>query len=451
MARRDLSQKDASDHAASELQQIIRTEQRLAKPSVPTVTSQQAMKEERLFQAASNRDITRVLFVSYNTELLNPTQQSLDGYVNISELFDEVHILILREGIPPKNPVLRVADNVWLYTASARHWWLTPFAGLDLIKNQLEFAAGFRPDLIVARDPFESAIVAARIGKKYKRPTQLHIVDDYSTTEFMKRSRHNFWRLFLPFFTVPKFPSVRTLTTAMHARLQKKFVIPDLAVLPRYQNYEALIESKARLDLKATYRPFIFFMVYVGRLNHESTLYRAIDATRFVLRNPRVGLIVLGDGKARGEFEKRTKLLGIERQVVFETRVKDVVPYLKSSNLLIVTDTDAASEEVVLQGAAAGIPMVMARTDKREDTFVHGESAFLCEATDVQAFTDRVDDLLNNIHLRKQFVENSQEIIRQQFHHDPSEYREAYRTSIEQAFFVESDKAQAEVAKDTED
>lgn len=438
MARRDLSRRDASDHAASELEYVIRSEKRLAEPVVKQITAEQAMREERVYQVSSERNVTRVLFISQNTELLNPTKQSLDGYINISDLFDEVHILILRQGIPPKNPVLRVAPNVWLYTASAKYWWSTPKAGMEMLEEQLVFASGFRPDLIVARDPFESAVVALRAAKKFSKPTQLHILDDYSTSDFLKREKANFWRLFFPFFTVPKFLSVRTLTDNILARLQKKFVIPDGAVLPRYQNYEAILTQQTTLDLKEKYKPFIFFLIYMGSLGYESTFYRAIDAARFVLRNRRVGMIVLGDGGARREFERRAKILGIEDQVVFETRKEDVVPYLKSGNILIVTDTNLESEEVVLKGAAAGIPMVMSRTDRREDIFTHGESAFLCEAEDVQAFTDRINDLLNSVGLRQTFAENSQDIIRKKFHHDPREYREAYRASIEQAFFAGS-------------
>lgn len=436
MARRDLSQRDAADYAASELQYIIRSEQRTAEGSVRTVTAEQALRAKRMLEFTSNRNVTRVLFISYNTELLNPVRQSLDGYVDIRNLFDEVHILILRTGIAPKDPVLRVAPNVWIYTAAASHWWLTPRAGMEMLKNQLEFATGFRPDLIVARDPFESAVLALRAAKLYNRPTQLHILDDYRTSDFLRRSRQNFWRLFLPTFTVSRFSSVRTLTDTMMTWLQKKYVISDIAMLPRYQNYEALIDAKTDLDLKEKYKPFIFFLLYVGQLGHESTLFRALDAARFVLRNQRVGMIVLGDGPARSEFEKRAKILGIEKQVIFETKSEDVLSYLKSANMLIVTDTDPESEEIVLRGAAAGIPMIMSRTEKRDDLFVHGEDAYLCEPSDVQAFTDRVNDLLNSVPQREEFIENAQEMVREKFHHDPREYQEAYRTSIEQAFFV---------------
>lgn len=438
MARRDLSHRDASSYAASELEYVLKREKRVAEPIVKTISPQEAMTQARVFESRSERDITRVLFISRNTNLLNPTQQTLDGYINISELFDEVHILILRQGITPKNPVLRVAPNVWMYTAASKFWWWTPVAGLRMVEEQLVFASGFRPDLIVARDPFESAIVAYKAGEKYNRATQLHILDDYTTGDFLIKERHNFWRRFMPRFLISRFHSVRTLSSSLLAVLQKKFIVSDLDVLPRYQNYEALIDAPASLNLKEKYPAFVFTIVFAGSLSHESTLHRALDAARFVLKNPRVGMIVVGDGPARVEFQKRAKLLGIDRQVVFEYTDVNEVPYLKSANMLIVTDTTIDSEELVLKGAAAGIPMVMSRTQKREDIFAHGESAFLCDPTDVQAFTDRIDDLLNNVGLRKQFIMAGQDIIRTKFHNDPHEYREAYRTSIEQAFFADT-------------
>jgi len=438
MSKRDLSRWDVSDRAASELEYVISSAKRKANPGVPSVTADEAIRGEKVFDSKSSRNVTRVLFISRNAELLNPTQQTLDGYINISELFDEIHIIILRQGIEPKNPVLRPAKNVWIYTAASRIWWKTPGAGIAMAERQLEFASGFRPDLIIARDPFESAVVAYQLGKKYNRPTQLHVLDDFSGTGFFKKRDNNFCRWLMTFFLIPKFSSVRTLTKNVATVIQKRFDIVDLDVLPKYQNYQALIDSEHKIDLKERYKPLIFFMLYIGKLDKDSTLHKIMDATNSLLRNPRVGLIVLGDGPAKKEFEKKAKALGIEGQVVFENRVIDPVLYLKSANILLVSDTTSYSEELVLKGAAAGIPMIMSSTEKREDTFVDGKSAFICDPSDTEVFNAKMSDLLNHIETRHLFTENSQNIIRRQFHNDQNNYQVAYRTSIEQAFFADA-------------
>ncbi len=436
MTRRDLSKRDASHHAASELDYIIRSESYGADSKVQKVSAEEAMTGDRVIETDTSRNITRVLFISQNTDLLNPTRQTLDGYLNISDLFQEVHILILRRGITPKNPVLRVAKNVWLYTAAATCWWQLPWAGLRMAEDQLEFASGFRPDLIVARDAFESAVVAQKLGEKYGKATQLHVLDDYTAASFLKQSRRNFWRLVLPKYTIPRFRSIRTLTDVMRGRLERDYEIPDIKTLPRFQNYEALIDSPVQIDLKQKYKGFIFFMLFVGDLNYQSTLHEVLDAARFVLTNQRVGLLVLGEGKTKREFEKRAKTLGIENQVIFENRPADIVPYLKSANMLLVTDTGYQSDELTLQAAAAGIPMVMTRTDRREDIFVDEKSAFICEPSDVQSISNRINDLLNDIELRKVFVHEGQTAIRERFHNNLQIYRESYRSSIEEVLFL---------------
>jgi len=440
MARRDLSTADASLSAASELEYVIHREKK-HQTEEKRVSAQEAMTQAPVFQANDGRDITRVLFISQNTALLNPSQQTLDGYLDLESLFDEVHILILRTGIPSRTPVLRVSDKMWMYTVSTKHWWQKPGAGLEMLDEQLVFASGFRPDLIVARDAFESAVVAYRAGAKYHKPTQLHILNDYVGGE--SKLQLSFWRRFFTRFTIPRFESVRTMTSNMQTYIQKHFVISDVATLPRFQDYAHLMRSEHAIDLKHKYQPHIFFLLYIGNLNHESTLHRALDAARFTLKNIRVGMIVLGDGVVKGEFAKRARVLGIEEQVIFEKDTSQALAYINSAHILVVTDTDGDSDQLVLKAAACGIPMVMARNEMREDLFAHGESAFLCDPGDTQAFTDNIDILQNDIQIRKALVQNARQIIDKKFHGNKSQYQEAYRTSIEQAFFVgTSDEAE---------
>lgn len=436
MARKNLSKLNANEFASNSLDYILEKEKR-SKDDTRYLSVEEAINESTVYKASSNRNETRVLFISRDESLLNPTQQSLDGYTNISDLFDEVHILILRQGIKAKNPVLRVAKNVWLYTASDRDWWKTPFAGMSLARQQLVFAEGFRPDLIIARDPFESTVLGLMLSKKYQRPLQLHILEDYSKLEFIKKDKRNIWRSRLAPYVISRIKSVRTSTVALHDLIKIKFSVKDLAVLPRFNNYESLISIPQTIDLRARYKPFVFIMLYIGKLTNESAVNRAIDAGRFGLRNPHVGLIILGDGPAKKMFEKRAEILGIKEQVVFETDVRDVVPYLKSANVLIVPDVDIESEEVALKGAAAGIPMVLSRTPVREDIFTDGESALFCAPDNIDEFSLKLNILMNDVLLRKHMVQLAQEMIVAKFHDDPNKYLNAYRKSLEQVLFIE--------------
>jgi glycosyltransferase involved in cell wall biosynthesis len=434
MARRDLFTTDASDVERSRLENILKAEQR-AKDTTRYLSIEEARSDDSLYEVKTTRDVTRVLFISEDESLLNPAQQSLDGYTNIADLFDEVHILILRTGIPTKTPVLRVADNVWLYTATHRYWWLTWKSGYALAEDQLVFADGFRPDLIVARDPFASAVVALMLSHKYERPVQVHILEDFMSKRFLEMGV-NRWRRFFAYYTLRQIESVRTNTRATFDRLAKEYSFIDLALLPRFNNYEMIMKEPPTLNLKEKYKPFVFIMLYVGALDHDSRFTIALDGARFGLKNPHLGLIAIGNGPAKREYAERAEMFKIKEQVVFEPRVADIVPYLKSANVLIVPDTTPESEELVLKGAAAGIPMIVAKTPAREDMFTDGVSALLCDPMAVDQYSLKLNILMNDIVLRRQMAEAAQDIIRTRFHEDPELYKKAYRESIEQVLFL---------------
>lgn len=436
MARRNLS-RDSTSHANSELDLILKETSKARRvDAVPSVTAEQAMKEARLVQHQSQRDITRVLFISQDLELLNPTHQSLDGYLDISEVFDEVHILVLRKGIRPTKEALRPHKNVWIYTAAGSYAWQLPMRGQELLRQQLVFADGFRADLVVARDPFESALVALWVHKKFRTPIQLHVMINFYTDYFTGLAKGNWLRRWVARYAIPKFPSIRTTTQRIQQLMEEHFKIPDTKRLPQLNLYESIDSVRQTLDLKQKYPQYVFNLLFVGDLNEKSKVIQAIDTARFMLLNQRISLIILGDGPLYRDCQKRVELLGIDKQVIFERRSRDRVQYLKAANLLIVTDTDPQSEELVLQAAGAKIPMVMVHTEAREDMFTHLESAYICPPNDPQALADGIHELMNNYAVRRLIVEQAFALITERFHQDPEEYRQDYRDSIEQALFA---------------
>jgi glycosyltransferase involved in cell wall biosynthesis len=392
-------------------------------------------------EISTDRNTTRLLFISRDTSLLNQTKQSLDGYLNLSDVFDEVHIVILQPGILTKNPVLRVADNVWLYVASAKHAWLTPIVALELIKNHLFFAGGFRPDLIVARDPFECALVAYLVGRWYDRPTQVHVLVDFLSPATPEKESLAWWQKRLAHVLVPRFQSIRTNTDQLLQKITKKFPHSiDAATLPRFRDVRPVSDISVA-TIKNIYRQFSVIVLYVGDFSHGGLAYQAIDMSRELLRNPRVGLVMIGDGPTRNECIKRAELMGYKTQVVFEKRVDDIALYLHTADMLIVPDTTTEGDEVVMQAAAYGLPMVVAQTPLRADLFIDGESAFLFEAKNISEAAGKLGRLLNENNLRHIFSEAVHEIAETRLHDDPVVYREAFRASIEEAILVAAEQS----------
>ncbi len=399
------------------------------------VSVKDELRASPIIERESSRIKSRVLFVTRDISVLEKNSIAQLHFKNLALVFDEVHILVLSLLWQTKKGVERLDTNIWAYTTSAQYWFMQPFVALSVSRSQLQFTDGFRPDIVVALDPFESGVAGMLIAEKYDRAFQVHVVEDFFEPEFLGKDPANKWRLRVASYVLKRAECVRTTTNSLKERLQKKFKhVKDITLLPRHYNIEAIAAATETGTIKDVFPQYAFVALFVGKLDHESTLFRALDAARSILHSKSIGLVVVGNGVTKKEAEKRALILGIKEQVVFEPDETKLIIYLKSADILLCTDTTEASDEVVIKAAAAGLPILASETPLRTDLFTDGESAFLVPKEDTIGFSQKLVKFLNTPALRTQFSENARDIIKMRLHEDPEAYRQAYKDSIEGVF-----------------
>ena len=412
---------------------------------VERVAVSEARLGAKVVTTMTGRTATRLLLITTNTSFLNQANASLDGYIALQDVFDEVHVVVLRTGIVARSPVLRVADTIWMYVAAAPSRLSTPLAAWRLIKEQFVFADGFRPDLIVARDPFESALVAYVAGRVYQRPCQLHL--GQYLIQIKIPGRFNRLERLLAGYLIPKFASVRTITDEDKHQLSRWYPqIKDIDALPRYRGVSTLIGRSRTRTLAEKFPQFSFFILYIGDLGHDSTAFRALDAARAALQNPRVGMVIVGDGPARAEFMNRAKLLGVANHVIFERTVDSPYDYLLSADVLLVTDVTSAGDDWCIAAAASKTSVVATTTVGRSDIFGSGETILMADPTDTLALERSVMKILNDNSLCFRLTEAAIMTVLTRIHDDPAVYTKAYQESIERAIIVDDDAKATAVA-----
>ncbi len=434
---------DPSAKAGAVLEYVLNDEPKIEEV-VTDLKPQSAIEEELtkkplVASAASARSQSRVLFITQDVSVLIEGSLQQLHYKNLSTIFDEIHIIVLCESWQARRDVVRLEKNMWAYSTAARFWWLQPFVVEDIARSQLQFTDGFRPDCIIALDPFEAGICGMLLASYYKREFQVHVCEDFLLPEFKKKLPENRRKVFMASIVLRRSRSVRVSTLVLKNTLAKKFAhIKDLALLPRQYDVKSIIAATENLPAGDLFPQFTLVVLFVGVLDHESTLFRAMDACRTILQSPKVALVVVGDGPAKKEFQKRAEILGIRKQVLFESDTAKTIPYMQSSDIFICSDTTEASEEVVISAAAVGIPLLLAKTALRNDLFVDGESGFLCDKEDTIDFFHKLGKFVNESSLRTQFATNAKDVIKTRLHEDPEAYKLAYRDTIEGIFIVDS-------------
>lgn len=386
----------------------------------------------------SDRDNVRTLFVTTDTRYVEPGTAEQQHFADLAQFVTEVHIMVLRTGRGPIK-VERPMPNVWLYHVSGRFQFSLLFAARAAAKQHLTFANVVRPDVVIALDPFVSALAAKKIARALKRPWQVHVPINPFNLEWLAAEKQHAQLMQIARKTLKRAPSVRTATDATAEAIRKRYPrCPDVAVLPRRYNLNAY-ERPVTADIHATYTQFNFIMLAEGPLRADSHLHDAIAATHQLLRSKHIGLVILGSGRAKQLFQEKTQLLGVAENIVFADQSVDHPLYYQTADVLIETSTDDAGDERVLRAIAARTPIVAYRNEFRDSFLTDGESALLSAPGDSFMLGQAVRRLLNDQTLRRQFARQAANISKDQIHEDLTAYFKAYRSSITTAIAKTAD------------
>jgi glycosyltransferase involved in cell wall biosynthesis len=401
-----------------------------------TVTAGTARRSDPMLEAVSERDSVRLLIFTKNVALRQLGSLSQKRLLEFSDMFAEIHVIILNEETEETVPTVRLSDNVWLYCTESAYWWKMGFDAHRIAREQLTFVGGFRADIIVAEDPFESGAVAHFIAEKYDRPLQVHILEDIYDPEFREHDEHNMWRPLVARFVLSRADCIRTISDSIRTRIVNEH--PHLAevteTLPVYYNLEAWRDMTPTMNLKERYPQFKLIVLHVSSMQAKSHTAEVIQGIAPILRlYPTIGLVIVGNGPYRSALEKQVIALGIYSQVEFEPVPEEIVSHMKSANMLIHLSEDPNDDPIVLEAAAVKLPMIASTASIAGVIFKDSESAFLCESADPACVSHHTKAFLNDNQARARLALNAQESVFERIEQDYTAYLLAYRNSIERA------------------
>ncbi len=399
------------------------------------VSAGAARVSDPLLEVVSERNTVRLLLFTKNIGMRQLGSLAQKKLLELGTMFSEIHVVILNERSEEDTvPTVRLAENIWLYCTESNDWWKTGFDAYRLAKEQLEFGGGFRADIIVAEDPFESGAAAHFIASKYDRPLQVHILEDIYDPEFKERDGHNVWRLFVAHFILGRADCVRTSSENIRERVLVEYPKLESFIesLPLYYNLEAWRDMTPTMSLKERYPQFKFIILHISSMHARSHTGEVIQGVAPILRlYPTIGLVIVGNGPYRPALEKQVIALGIHGQVEFEPVPDEILSHMKSANILIHLSEDAHDDTVVIEAATVKLPMIALSTSIAGTLFKDSESAFLCDTPDPACVSYRVKNFLNDNQARSRLAINAQEAVFERIEQDYMAYLLAYRSSIE--------------------
>lgn len=121
---------------------------------------------------------------------------------------------------------------------------------------------------------------------------------------------------------------------------------------------------------------------------------------------------VLGEGMSRSELERLRADLGIEQTFLMPGEVKDVREELSRSDIFCLTSEYEGFGIVVLEAQQMGIPVVAFRYVGVDDLIEDGQDGYVIPFGDVEAFAQRLRELMSSAEERQRLSDNGRIAVR---------------------------------------
>jgi glycosyltransferase involved in cell wall biosynthesis len=157
----------------------------------------------------------------------------------------------------------------------------------------------------------------------------------------------------------------------------------------------------------------------VGRLEpikDHATALRALG--RVVARRPEARLVLVGDGPEKGRLHELAGRLGLLSQIRFLGMRYDVPRVLAGADLLLLSSTSEGIPLALIEGMAAGLPVVSTNVGGVPEVVVHGTTGLVAPAGDEAALAGAILRLAEDASLRRQMGENGRQRAQTMFSED---------------------------------
>ncbi len=174
-----------------------------------------------------------------------------------------------------------------------------------------------------------------------------------------------------------------------------------------------------RLLAKHNLKPDEKIILFVGgldRAHYFKGLEYLISAKCQILNSK---LLIVGDGDLKPHYKKMAADLKISDQIIFTDAIEidDLPKYYNLANVLVLPSVDRSEAFgiVLIEAMACGKPVIASDLPGVRSVVDNGENGFLVEPKNTSQLTEKINYLLNNLDIAKQFGENGRKKVEEKY------------------------------------
>lgn len=134
-----------------------------------------------------------------------------------------------------------------------------------------------------------------------------------------------------------------------------------------------------------------------------------------VLQKVKCKLLLLGTGPELGQAQRLVTELGLNHQVIFLGRNREIDRYVCSADLFLLPSSQESFGLAALEAMAYGIPVIASQVGGLPELIIHGESGLLAPVGDIDQMSAYAVEVLTRPDLSRRLGQNAMHRAREYF------------------------------------
>ncbi len=301
---------------------------------------------------------------------------------------------------------------------------------LSVVDQLRAVAAARKPDIIQTHN-FKSHFLM-RFAGLHKQYCWIAFHHGHTWTDFKNRIYNQLDR-----WSLPAAHAVVTVCRQFAEQLGRRGVKRDRIVVRhnmvkpfRAASPEQAVQLRNSLGIPAA----ALVILSVGRLSREKgflDLVEAVSRVRAEATNRRIIFVIVGDGPDRAKITERAAELGVAERIILSGHQSDLARFYTMADMLVMPSHSEGSPNVLLEGMAAGLPIVATAVGGVPEIAQHGKTALLVDRENIAALASAIDQLASDLALRERLASAALEHSKA---YDAAAYCSAMREVYERLF-----------------
>jgi len=212
-------------------------------------------------------------------------------------------------------------------------------------------------------------------------------------------------------FSIEKSDGVTAVSKYLADKTYDTFNVKnEIEVIPNFvpDNFLEVSQQKAKTSYYRKSGEVV--LTHISNFRPLKRVLDLVDIMEKLLKKHKVKLLMVGDGPDRSKMEQVCRERNLYNHITFLGKQENVEEVLSNTDIFVLPSAEESFGLALLEAMACGVPCVSTNAGGLREVNIHGETGYLVNIGDIDAFVEHLDILISDYDLRKKFAKNAREV-----------------------------------------